>query len=98
MARGIAHREWAIHRSDYDTDQEFREAVEAEMVLNVQIMERLGVAIIAAPARDPHAEWMTKGVVFRTATVPAGDFESDETDLAGLAEDVPDLAGVGPSE
>lgn len=71
MAKGIAHRDWSINRSEYDSDQDFRAAVEQEMALCVQIMERLGVAIIAAPARNPLAKWRTEAVFFRTDTVPS---------------------------
>lgn len=70
MAKGIAHREWVVSRSDYDTDAEFRQAVETEMVLNVQIMERLGVAVISAPVRRQSDEWYTEAVIFQTSTVP----------------------------
>lgn len=72
MARGIAHRDWALHRSDYETDADFRAAIENEMALNVQIMERLGVAIVSAPVRRRVGQsWFTEGVIFKTASVPA---------------------------
>lgn len=71
-SKGIAHREWAIRRSDYHTDEDFRAAVENEMVLNVHLLDRLGVALVIAPFRqESGGEWFTDGVVFQTATVPA---------------------------
>lgn len=103
MAKGIAHREWAIHRSDYETDDDFRTAVENEAVLNVQIMERLGVAIISAPVRrqGPEGGWYTEAVFFQTATVPgvrdepAVETEDEDED----EQEMPDLAAaVGMSE
>lgn len=97
MARGIAHREWAIHRSDYDTDADFREAVEAEMVLNVQIMERLGVAIVSAPVRNRDYGWRTDAVIFQTATVPGISDPDDMPDLSGIdldADLAPEPAGA----
>jgi hypothetical protein len=85
-SKGIAHREWAIHHSDYEDDASFRAAVEQEAVLNVQIMERLGIAIISAPIRRQVGEsWFTEAIVFQTATVP------------GVRDDAPDpLAAVEP--
>ena len=72
-AKGISHRKWALHRSDYQTDADFRAAVEQEMALNVQIMERLGVAIVSGPARQRVGDnWVTHAMVFETATIPAG--------------------------
>jgi hypothetical protein len=55
MARGIAHREWRIHRDQYGSDEEFRGAVQAEFAMCENIGERLGVAIVAAPDADPAA-------------------------------------------
>lgn len=105
MAKGIAHREWLLNRSDYRNqhgeidDDLFREAVERESVLNVHIQERLGVAIVSAPVRTrdlPDGAYFTVGWVFRTATVPAAT-EDTPADLPADAE-MPDLAGVGMSE
>lgn len=92
MARGIAHREWIIWRSDYQTDEEFRQAVETEQALNVHMMERLGVAIIGAPMSEQLGDgrWVRAGYLFQTASVPGKraepevDVEIDEAeDLAG---------------
>jgi hypothetical protein len=99
MARGIAHREWRIHRDDYKTDEDFRGAVQAEFAMCENIGERLGVAIVAAPMRTrllPDGEWFTAGWAFKTATVPAGreepveapgEVESLEQALAAVPED-----------
>lgn len=99
MARGIAHREWRIHRDDYTDDRSFREAVQAEFAMCENIGERLGVAIVAAPMRTrlhPDGEWFTAGWAFKTATVPAGreepveqpgEVESLEQALAAVPED-----------
>lgn len=107
MARGIAHREWRIDRSDYDGEAAFREAVQAELAMCENIGERLGVAIVSAPIRtrlNGGNEWFTAAWVFRTATVP-GASESkpaapDEPDSepepveAALIEDADQLAAV----
>jgi hypothetical protein len=96
MARGIAHREWRIHRDDYTDDRSFREAVQAEFAMCENIGERLGVAIVATPGREKIGDsWFTRGWLFRTATVPAmadqesapGEVESLEQALAAVPED-----------
>jgi hypothetical protein len=43
MAKGIAHRDWSIQRSDYQTDQDFNGALQQELALGQHLMERLGV-------------------------------------------------------
>lgn len=99
MARGIAHREWVLHRDDYQTDEAFRAAVQNELALAEHIGERLGVAIVAAPIRTralgagPH---FTTGWVFRTATVPsAADQKPPEVEPEATEEmfdfDVPEV-------
>lgn len=73
MASGIAHRDWRIERAEYDTDQDFNLAVQQELALSQHIMERLGVAIVAAPSRrrGEFGGWFTDAVIFKTASVPA---------------------------
>lgn len=81
MARGIAHREWRIDRSDYDGEAAFREAVQAELAMCENIGERLGVAIVSAPIRtrlNDGGEWFTAAWVFRTATVPGASAPKPE--------------------
>lgn len=86
MAKGIAHREWTIHRSDYmdgfGNDTGFRAAVEQEAALNVHLQERLGVAIISAPVRrqGPGGTWFTEAYIYKTATVPAAQEPASEVD------------------
>jgi hypothetical protein len=100
MAKGIAHREWVIKRADCRNEHGeidegvFRATVENEAILNVQIMERLGVAVVSAPIRELWADggYHTVGYVFRTATVPGVRDEEPERDVE---VEVPDLAGVG---
>lgn len=103
MAKGIAHREWVIKRTDCRNDDGeiddsvFRATVENEAVLNVQIMERLGVAIVSAPIREQWADgnYHTVGYIFRTATVPG---VRDDEPTTEVPVDLADLAGVGGSE
>jgi hypothetical protein len=69
---------------EYGSDEEFREAVQAEFAMCENIGERLGVAIVAAPMRTrlhPDGEWFTAGWAFKTATVPAGREEPVEQPL-----------------
>jgi hypothetical protein len=109
MAKGIAHRDWALHRFDYDSDQEFNVAVQQEMALAQHIMDRLGVAIVSAPIRrrgPVTGRFYTEAVVFETATVPAarepGAGEVVEVDgnpadhdlYSALVEDADDMAHV----
>lgn len=87
MASGISHREWRVHRDDYADDQSFREAVQAELAMCENIGERLGVAIVATPARLKQGDsWFTRGWVFKTASVPA--MPSDE--VGGRFDDLPE--------
>jgi hypothetical protein len=86
MARGIAHREWYIDRGVYESEQDFRAAVENEQALNVHIQERLGVAIVSAPVRtrNEFGRWHTEAYVFQTASVPAAreqEADDDEEDF-----------------
>lgn len=84
MAKGISHREWRIHRDDYQDDQSFREAVQAELAMCENIGERLGVAIVAAPSRLKQGDsWFTRGWVFRTATVPSMPNDPYAEDVVG---------------
>jgi hypothetical protein len=95
MAKGIAHRDWSIQRSDYQTDQDFNDAVQQELALGQHLMERLGVAIIAAPIRKRSpfgGGWFTEAVIFRTATVPAAREQASEVEaLEDALEDEPAL-------
>ena len=106
MAKGIAHRRWEIRREDCRNeageidDAVFRSTVEQEAVLNVHIMERLGVGIVSVPVREqwPDGSWHTAGYTFHTATVPGLRQPAPEV-LVDL-DDEPDveadeLAGVG---
>lgn len=105
MAKGIAHREWVIRRADCRNeageidDNVFRGTVENEMVLNVHLMERLGVAVVSAPIREQWGDgsWHTVAYGFRTATVPgARQPEPDESDDELTHGEVLDeYAGVG---
>lgn len=97
MAKGIAHRKWALYRSDYDTDADFRAALEQEAALNVHIQERLGIAIVSGPARRRQGgDWFTEAMVYETATVPS--VRDPQTETAGLeaalVEDPDPLASV----
>jgi hypothetical protein len=105
MAKGIAHRDWSVQRSDYETDQDFNVAVQQEMALGQHIMDRLGVAIVSAPVRRryPGGGWYTEAVIFKTATVPGvrADEPEPEIDLEralgeepALVEDPDPLAHV----
>lgn len=72
--KGISLRKWSLSLSDYETEQDFREAVQAELAQFEHIGERLGIGVIAAPIRTrtmDGGEWFTAGWVFQTATVPA---------------------------
>lgn len=86
MASGIAHRDWQIERSEYDTDQDFNLAVQQELALSQHIMDRLGVAIVAAPVRRPGplGLWSTHAVIFKTASVPAARDDEPTPDLSAL--------------
>lgn len=93
MARGIAHREWRIDRSDYDGEAAFREAVQAELAMCENIGERLGVAIVSAPIRtrlNGGNEWFTAAWVFRTATVPGVSEAKAETPAEELHRELHD--------
>jgi hypothetical protein len=101
MAKGIAHRDWSIQRSDYQTDQDFNGALQQELALGQHLMERLGVAIIAAPIRkrSPFGGWFTEAVIFRTATVPAAHEREVEAleealDAEPALVEEPDALGV----
>jgi hypothetical protein len=90
MAKGIAHRDWALHRSDYDSDAEFLAAVQHEQAMNVHLMERLGVAVIASPARAkwPDGSWYTQAYLFMTDSVPAArEPEPKPAPVADAADD-----------
>lgn len=80
MAKGIAHRKWALYRSDYETDADFRAAIENEAALNVHIQERLGIAIVSGPGRQRVGnDWFTQAMFYETATIPAArEQEPDE--------------------
>lgn len=105
MAKGIAHREWAIYRDDYRDDngrvneQAFRAAVQFELSMAEHIGERLGVAIVAAPVRTRHmgdGPYFTTGWVFKTATVPSAREAQDADALEDDADlvEIPTLAEV----
>jgi hypothetical protein len=106
-ARGIAHREWRLDRSDYRdehgrTDEtSFRAAVQNELALAEHMCERLGVMIVAAPVRTRVGDgWLTMAWAFKTATIPAvqetGEVEALEEALAepALVEDPDPLVEV----
>lgn len=92
MAKGIAHRRWTIDRQDYETEEDFLQALEVEAVRNVHLMDRLGVAVVSAPKRlvTDRGEGFTVGMVYETATVPGAreaqaDVEADELSDEELA-------------
>lgn len=72
MAKGIKLRNWSLDARDYQTDDEFRAAVELELARFEHIGERFGIALVAAPVKQVIAgEYVTVGWTFQTATVPA---------------------------
>src|SRR4051812_42754826 len=109
-ARGIAHREWRLDRSDYRDEHgradeaSFRAAVQNELALAEHMCERLGVMIVAAPVRTrllPDGGWFTVAWAFKTATIPAvqetGEVEALEEALGAepaLVEDPDPLVEV----
>jgi hypothetical protein len=96
MAKGIALRKWALHLKDYETEDDFRQAVAAELAGFEHIGERLGVGVVAAPIRAREGgEWFTRAWVFQTATVPAAHIgEPEDEDV----EDVDLDRAVGLTE
>jgi len=87
MAKGIALRKWSLALGDYETEDDFRQAVAAELAGFEHIGERMGVGLVAAPVRaNQGGEWFTSAWVFQTATVPGiRDEEPDEEDMEDLA-------------
>lgn len=72
MAKGIKLRNWSLDARDYETDEQFRGAVELELARFEHIGERFGIALVAAPVkRVIDDEYVTVGWTFQTATVPA---------------------------
>lgn len=87
-AKGIALRKWALHAKDYESEDDFRQAVAAELAGFEHIGERLGVGVVAAPIRAQEGgEWFTQAWVFQTATVPGARDEPEPEDVEGV-EDV----------
>jgi hypothetical protein len=91
---GISLREWSISLSDYETEDDFRQAVAQELAGFEHIGERLGVGLVAAPIRTRShngGEWFTAGWVFKTATVPAARETASEIEALeeALAEPEP---------
>lgn len=101
MAKGIAHREWRIERDEYQTDQDFRYAVQQEMSLAEHIGERLGVAIVSAPVRTRASEGgmhFTVAWVFQTASIPsASATKLEDSELEALEDALAEPALVDDS-
>jgi len=92
MANGIGLRQWRLDRSDYESDQEFREAVQTELAAFEHIGERLGIGLVSAPIRTrvlPDGDWQTSGWFFKTATVPAAQAAASEPSDEDEAPDEP---------
>lgn len=84
---GISLREWSISLSDYETEDDFRQAVASELASFEHIGERLGIGLVAAPIRThqlPDGPWFTVGWVFKTATVPSA--RSGASEIEALEE------------
>lgn len=84
---GISMREWSISLRDYETEDDFRQAVQQELASFEHIGERLGIGIVAAPIRTRSrdgGEWFTAGWAFKTATVPAA--RENATEIEALEE------------
>jgi hypothetical protein len=104
--QGIALRRWSIDLRDYETEEDFRQAVASELASFEHIGERLGIGLVAAPIRRQMdgGGWFTAGWMFETATVPgvreheptADEYADLERALTGpegaLVEDVPEPA------
>lgn len=103
--QGIALRRWSIDLRDYETEEEFRQAIASELASFEHIGERLGIGLVAAPIRRQMdgGGWFTAGWMFETATVPGvrdPDPEDELLDLeratfereGALVEDVPEPA------
>lgn len=83
---GISLREWSLSLSDYETEEDFRAAVQQELASFEHIGERLGVGLVSAPirARAGSGAWFTAAWVFKTATVPAA--RETATEIEALEE------------
>lgn len=102
--KGIALREWSLSLSDYETEEDFRQAVAGELASFEHIGERLGIGVVALPVRTRTASgaWYTAGWVFKTATVPAAREQASEIEALeealdaepALVEDPDPLAAV----
>lgn len=79
--QGIALREWSISASDYSTEEAFRQAVVNELASFEHIGERLGVGLVAVPARVrlDTGSYYTAEWLFKTATVPSASHGVSET-------------------
>lgn len=72
MAKGIKLRNWSLDARDFETDDQFRAAVELELARFEHIGERFGIALVAAPIKHQvGGDYVTVGWSFQTATVPA---------------------------
>jgi hypothetical protein len=67
----VAKRDWFIDARDYQTDEEFRHAVAAELASFELIGHRIGLALTAAPVRMKiDNSVLTVGWQFQTNAVP----------------------------
>ena len=67
----MAKRTWTLDSRDFSTDDEFRNAVAAELAAFENIGHRIGLALIASPIRERVGRnFLTAGWAFRTETVP----------------------------
>jgi hypothetical protein len=94
---GISLREWSLSLSDYETEDDFRAAVQQELASFEHIAERLGVGLVAAPIRTrmrDGGDWFTAGWVFKAATVPAAREAASEIEALeeALSEAEPEPA------
>lgn len=104
-SKGISHRDWSIDRADYETDDDFRQAVVTELAAIEHMGERLGITVIPSPVRERvGGSWHTLAWVFQTASVPAASVPASgaptQTELAELAarDTFGPLAVDGPPE
>ena len=65
-------RSWQIDAQDYESEEDFREAVVKELAYAEHAGHRLGLAISAGPTRErmDSGEVITHGWYFETSSVP----------------------------
>jgi hypothetical protein len=84
-------REWIISREQFETEDDFRNAVAQELAAFEHLGFRTGRALVATPLRlpthrplDAKEDWITVGWTFREVFVPAARLVEPEPEAPSL--------------